>query len=222
MIQVISFIILISSAFADTFSISFKGLDLNYAFRPMSISTLRSTIACRAKIPHSSVIVDFVNYKNNTWYFGESHEVNLVGEVNPSNCNLINSIQWEATREPNATRLLRELAADDPLHFTITIPVSATKTVGTNVLSYLVTSVDEYYGDILASDYMAFVKGYTPDPYKFSKKITNNIYTLMGIIIFGELVVIAIANWIMNKIRHPVAKLNTDKIQDKIQVLIKS
>ncbi len=205
---------------AETFTMTFKGLDLNYAFRPMSISTLRAAIACRAHISHSSVIIESADYKNSTWYFGETHEVNLMPEINPWMCNVINSVHWDSIREPNATRLLRELSDSDPINFHITIPVSASKATGTNVLSYLVTSVDEYYGDILASDFMSFVKGYTPDPYKFNKKMTDNIYNLMAIIIIGELIVVICGNWIMNKIRYPTTKLQQQQ-QDKIHVIIK-
>ena len=207
-----------SSVFAETFTITFKGLDLNYAIRPMSINVLRASIACRAQISHSSVIIESVDYKNNTWYFGETHEVNQIPEINPWMCNVINTVQWESARETNATRLLRELAASEPFNFHISIPVSATKALGTNLLSYLVTSVDEYYGDILASDFMSFIKGYTPDPYKFHKKITDNIYHLMAFIVVSEIIVIIFGNWIMNKIRYPTTVMQQ---KDKIQVVIK-
>jgi hypothetical protein len=206
---------------ADTFTMTFKGLDLNYAFRPMSISTLRAAIACRAQIQHSSVIIESATYKNTTWYFGETHEVNLMPEINPWMCNVINSVHWDSTREPNATRLLRELSDSDPINFYITIPVSASKATGTNVLTYLVTSVDEYYGDILASDFMSFVKGYISEQYDkkiHDKKMTDNIYNLMAIIIIGELIVVVFGNWIMNKIRYPTTKM---QYQDRIQVIIK-
>jgi hypothetical protein len=183
------------------FTISFRGLDPQYALSRTGINALREIISCRAAVPHTHVRLEAITILNETLPVQPDHEGNLANMSYYSNCKLINTLHWDM-KEPVNSRLRAELLAEDPVHFHLSLPVNEKRAYGANIINFLATSINEQYADMLVSDYMSFFVGPGPaaakNHFPFAGEIGQNEYNILMYMFMIQIILIIIGNYILS------------------------
>ncbi len=226
--KILTLALLILSTNAGHISMSFRGLDANYTFTPYAISALRESIACRIGLNHSLVTLKSITIRNTTFEFDVNDEVNSYFRVMPYNCHFLNSVHWDNNPTRISQSLLRELKDDIEVTFKLEFPGDAKKAYGANIMSFLATSVNEYYANILENDYMLFYTGSIPE------LIRQNVHygvfnesdkTILLYMFFIQIALVCIGNVVMNKMKKRVPPLSPaafrNRDYDPVYVVIK-
>ncbi len=206
-----------AAAIAGTiFTISFRGLDPNYALSKTGINALREIVACRAGVPHNTVHLTSITINNETLPMSQNHEGNLANMSHYSNCKLINTIHWDF-KEPVNKSLRAQLLEEDPVHFHLSLPVNANRAIGANIINFLITSIDEKYADLLLSDYMAFFVGpglgyqISNHAIPFAGIFGQNEYYILLYMFIIQIIIIIAGNYILNcakTVKIPLPRYN--------------
>ena len=189
-----------SAAIAGTiFTISFRGLDPNYALSKTGVNALREIVACRAGVPHSTVQLTSITINNETVPIWQNHEGNLANMSYYSNCKLINTLHWDM-KEPVNKSLRSQLLEEDPVHFHLTLPVNANRALGANIINFLIAAINEKYADLLTSDYMAFSPGHLSNNHAipFGGIFGQNEYNILMYMFIFQIIIIITGNYILN------------------------
>ncbi len=207
----IPLLILLPLIAGDQIDITFRGLDIKYAFTTNAISTLRETISCRVGINHSEVLLNSIKVGNQSLEFGPNDDVNIAPMSHPYNCHLINTVHWDSPKLNIYGKLLSELKEDIQVTFRMSFTGDFKRAYGTNIIPFLATSIDEYYGDILANDYMAFYISSNPEivhrPNNFQKMFHGQDSSFLLYMCLGQLGLVLIANCILNRLKKRVIPL---------------
>jgi hypothetical protein len=221
-------IIAVNAVNAGHISMSFRGLDEKYTFTPYAISTLRESIACRAGLNHSLVVLNSITIRNRTFEFDVNDEVNSYSRVMPYNCYFLNSVHWDNHPIRISQNLLQELKDDIEVTFKIEFPGDAKKAYGANIMSFLATAVNEYYANILENDYMLFYTGSMPELIRHNvhhgvfNESDHNILMYMFLV---QIALVFIGNMVLNKLKKRVPPLSPaafrNKAYDPVYVVVK-
>ncbi len=209
---------------AGHISMTFRGLDSNYTFTPFAISALRETIACRAGLNHSTVILDSITIRNRTYELDPNHEVNSNFRIMPYNCHFLNSIHWDVQPSRINRSLLKELKEDVEVTFKFQFPGDAKKAYGANIMPFLASAVNEYYAEILENDYMAFYAGSIPElihqhaPLGLFKESDKMILFYMFVVQLG---LVIIGNIVLKKLKKRVPPLSPAAVGETVYIVIK-
>ncbi len=222
------FALIIGSVNAGHISMTFRGLDANYTFTPFAVSTLREIVACRAGLNHSVVLLESIKIKNTTFEFKTDDEVNAPNKLLQYNCHFLNQVHWTQNPAHISRTLLKELLDEVEVTFKLEFPGASEKAYGANIIPFLATSINEYYADILANDYMAFYAGSIPELIRH-----NNMHGLFKesdqIILFYMFIVqiglVFIGNIVLNKLKRKVPPLSPAAFRgqnyDPVYVIVK-
>lgn len=209
MLKLATFLAL-TSVSAEQYTISFRGLDEKYALTKNAISALREIIACRANVPHQTVILSAVTIKNTTWIVPKNDEVNTEPQAYPRNCHLTNTIHWDTYHQPGVTQLMRSLYDEPLIEYTLDLPVSPSRAFGANIISFLATSIDEKYADILTSDYISFYAGSKPEMIQRhpGHLFGADEYRILFYMFAVQICILIIGNILMRRARKTVLPLS--------------
>jgi hypothetical protein len=205
--KTIALLTILTAVSADQYKIAFRGLDEKYALTKNAISALREIISCRANVPHQSVTLSTITIRNTTWIVPQNDEVNIEPQAYPRNCHLTNTIHWDTFHQPGISHLMRSLHDEPLLEYTLDIPVHPSRAFGSNIISFLATSINEKYADILVSDYMAFYAGSKPEMIQRHPGHIDE-YRMLFYMFIVQVLILIIGNILMRRARHTVLPLS--------------
>lgn len=167
---------------AATRTIHFKGLDMRYALLPQSLYYIRNAYACHYGIPLEVVAIESISWFNQT--AEPSYEINnwLPARIIP--CDVMASTHWKGPAKAHHT-LRRQLEAEEPVHVSVRIdsPVGVVPAYTLNMLPFLASAVDEYYGELLGSPHLFVDAESAPLRHLLQQLEDIDMWTLLSVVV---------------------------------------
>lgn len=171
-------------ASAASRTIHFKGLNIRYALIPQSLYYIRSAYSCHYGIPVDAVTIESISWYNTTSIIPAEFHINDYQPSRPLSCSEQTATQWSSPKIKNRA-LRQQLEDEEPISIKVRIdtPIGIVPAYNLNLLPYLSTAVDEYYGDLLGAPHLFVNVEAAPIGHLLQQLEDLDAWTLLSIVV---------------------------------------